>query len=147
MMTRIPFETVMRAAAVQMLTDYAQDTSTTLQVYPGRPLTVNPPAAYVETMSEDITWSPGLRQRLVRINVRIVWGLFDSASAVGQRDFFIDNFVDWVTDRPHAAGDTTVLEPRAIEDDPNFVADWMPPERQRSMFASTLTLEGFAGGY
>jgi hypothetical protein len=147
MMTRIPFETYMRAAAVQMLTDYAQDTSTTLQIYPGRPLTVNPPTAFIESMSEDITWSPGLRQRTVRIEIRIVWGLFDSAEAVAQRDYFIDNFVDWVSDRPHEAWGTTVIEPRVITDDPNFVADWMPVERQKSLFASTLTLEGFAGGY
>ena len=147
MMTRIPFETYMRAAAVQMLEDFAQATSTKLQIYPGRPRTLNPPTAFVESMSEDITWSPGLRQRTVRIAIRIVWGLFDSAEAVSQRDYFIDNFVDWTSDHPHAAGGTTVLEPRSIDDDPNFVADWMPPERQQSFFASTLTLEGFAGGY
>jgi hypothetical protein len=147
MMTRIPFETAMRAAAVQMLQDFAQDASLKLQIYPGRPLTVNAPTAFVESMGEDITWSPGLRQRNVRILIRIVWGLFDSAEAVRQRDYFIDNFVDWTSDNPHAAGGSTVLEPRSIEDDPNFVADWMPPERQKSLFASTLTLEGFAGGY
>ena len=147
MMTRIPFETVMRAAAVQMLEDFAQDTSTKLQIYPGRPRTLNPPTAFVESMSEDITWSPGLRQRTVRIAIRIVWGLFDSREAVDQRDYFIDNFVDWTSDNPHAAGGTTVLEPRSIDDDPNFIADWMPPELQMSLFASTLTLEGFAGGY
>ncbi len=147
MMTRIPFETAMRAAAVQMLQDFAQDTSMKLQIYPGRPLTVNPPTAFIESMSEDITWSPGLRERVVRIEIRIVWGLFDSAEAVAQRDYFIDNFVDWTSDRPHAADPSTVLEPRVITDDPNFVADWMPPERQRSMFASTVTLEGKAGGY
>ncbi len=146
-MTRIPFETVMRSAAVQMLTDFSQDASLKLQIYPGRPLTLNPPAAFIEQMSEDITWSPGLRQRTIRIAVRIVWGLFDSAEAVAQRDYFIDNFVDWTSDHPHAAGGATVLEPRTIEDDPNFVADWMAPEKQRSLFASTLTLEGFAGGY
>lgn len=145
--TRIPFETVMRAAAVQMLTDFAQDATIKLQIYPGRPLTLNPPAAFIERIGEDITWSPGLRQRTVRIEVRLVWGLFDSAEAVLQRDYFIDNFVDWTSDHWHAAGPTTELEPRSIEDDPNFVADWMPPEKQRSLFASTLTLEGFAGGY
>ncbi len=146
-MTRIPFETYMRAAAVQMLSDFAQATSMPLQIYPGRPLTVNPPTAYVESIDEDITFSstgPN-RQRKPRLSIRIVWGLFDSAEAVAQRDYFIDNFVDWVTDNPHAAGGSVIFGDMSISDDPNFVADWMPPERQKSLFASLFTVEGWAG--
>jgi hypothetical protein len=149
MMTRIPFETLMRAAAVQTLTDFAQDANLTLQVYPGRPLTLNPPAAFVERIRETITgtvpWG-AIRERHVFVDIRIVWGRMDSADAVAQRDFFVDNFVDWVWDRPHSADGQTIIEPREVDDDPNFVAEWMPPERQRDLFASTVTLEGVAGG-
>ena len=145
--TRIPFETVMRAAAVQMLSDYAQDASVKLQVYPARPRSVNPPTAFIDTMTEAIAWSPGLRERLVRVNIRIVWGLFDSAEAAAQRDEFVDQFIDWTTDRPHAADGNTIIEPRAIDDDPVYVPEWLPIAQQIPYFSTLITLEGSAGGY
>ena len=147
MITRIPFESYMRAASVQMLTDYAQDASIRLQVYKARPRTINPPCAFLERLRETIAWTPGLRNRTVQADIRIVWGLFDSGEAAAQRDQFVDEFIDWTSDRPHAAFATTVLEPRLIEDDPNFVPDWVPPEQQNTYYATTITLEGFAGGY
>ncbi len=148
MMTRIPFETAARAGAVQMLKDYAQDTSSDLQVYPARPIVITPPHAFIESIGEDITWSPGLRQRTIRVKIRIVWGLFDSLDAVGQRDFFIDNFIDWTSDRPHAASGSTIMEPRNVDDEPAFTPDWGgEKQRNTTYFSSTLTLEGFAGGY
>ncbi len=150
-MTRIPFETMMRAAAVQMLRDYAQDASYKLSVYEGRPLTIAPPHAWVERLRETIGEGnnfSAFRQRQVEVDVRIVWGLFDSKEAVLQRDTFIDQFIDWTWDRPHEAFGSTVLEPRRVEDDPNFQPDW-GPEQQRNAdyFSSLLTIGGFAGGY
>jgi hypothetical protein len=146
--TRIPFETYMRAAALQLVVDYAQEANVpSFTAYPGRPSSIAPVHAYIERLREGLTWSPGLRQRLVNVDVRIIWGLFDSKEAVSQRDIFIDGFIDWCSDHSHQAGGTTILEPRAVEDDPDFVPDWLPESRRSTYFASTLSIEGFAGGY
>lgn len=143
--TRIQFQTEMRAAAVQMLRDFAADVDIPLQVYEGRPRSINPPCAFVDRLSERITFD-GLRQRLVSVEVVVLHGLFDSKDAAAQKDAFVDGFVDWSSDHYHAAGANTILEPRAIEDDPSYTPDWQPPEAQRTYYASVITLEGFAGG-
>jgi uncharacterized Fe-S center protein len=144
--TRIPFQTVVRQASIDLLIEFRQEFDIRLQVYPARPLTINPPCSFVDRMREAIAFD-GMRQRTVQADIIIVWGLFDSAEAAVQRDDFVDNFVDWVTDRYHAAGATTVIEPRSIEDDPTFIPEWLPPDRQKTYFATRFTLEGFAGGY
>jgi len=146
MTIRIAFESEMRRAAVQLLQDFAQDFDIKLQTYRARPRSINPPTAFVDRMRETIVFD-GLRQRTPTVDIVFVWGLFDSGEAVDQRDATIDAFIDWVTDRFHAAGATTALEPRTVEDDPNYVPDWLPPEQQRTYYSTTLTLEGFAGGY
>lgn len=134
-----------RAAAVTLLTDYASDATIGLQVYPGRPRTVNPPTAFVDRMTETIEYvGPTLRQRTPRAEVIVVHGLFDSKDAVTQMDAFVDGFLDWVTDRFHAAGANTLIAAVEVEDDPNFVNDWAPPEQQRTYYATRIRLEGFA---
>lgn len=144
--TRIPFQTEMRLAAVQLLTDFRQEFDIKLQVYPARPRTLNPPSAFVDRLRETIVFD-GLRQRVVQVDIIVVHGLFDSKDAADQRDAFVDNFIDWTSDSYHAAGGSTVLEPRQIEDDPNFVPDWIL-DRQVSYYATTIILEGFNGaGY
>ena len=146
--TRIPFETYMRQASCQMLRDYAQDVSYDLSVYEGRPRTLKPPHAYIdrlrETIGEGNNFSP-FRQRIVEVDIRIVWGLFDSKEAVTQRDTFVDQFIDWTWERPHEAFGSTVLEPRRIEDDPEFAPDWIASGEV--FFSSIFTIGGFAGGY
>lgn len=145
--TTIPFQTQMRAAAVDLLTDYAFDAAIKLQVYPGRPRTLYPPSAFVDRLAETVVYTgPTMRQRTPRVIVVAVWGLFDSAEAVAQRDAFVDGFLDWVTDRFHAAGDTTLIAAIATEDVPSFVPDWVPPEQQLTYYATEITLEGYAGG-
>ena len=143
--TRIQFETEMRAAAVAMLGDFAADLDLKLQLYPGRPRTIAPPCAFIDKMRETITFD-GLRQRTVQVDVIVLHGLFDSKDAVDQRDAFVDAFVDWASDHYHQAGASTVLEPRSVEDDPNYTPDWQPESVQRTYFATLITLEGFAGG-
>lgn len=143
--TRIQFQTEMRAAAVQLLKDFAAEYGLNLQVYPGRPRTIAPPSAFIDKLREAITFD-GIRQRLVQVDVIVLHSLFDSKDAADQRDRFVDAFVDWTSDRYHAAGANTILEPRAIEDDPNYIPDWQPEAVQRTYYASLITLEGFAGG-
>lgn len=144
--TRIQFQTEMRAAAVQLLTDFRADFGVPLQIYPGRPRSISPPTAFVDRIRESIAFSGQVRQRTCQVDVVIIHGLFDSKDATTQKDAFVDAFIDWCSDRYHAAGSNTVLEPRSIDDDPNYTPDWQPQSEQRSYYSSLLTLEGFAGG-
>lgn len=146
--TRIPFSSAMRAACVDLLKAYADSAGVKLQVYRARPASVLPPCAFVDRMSETMTYpsSVSWRQRTLRAEVVVVHGLFDSGDAADQRDAFVDGFLDWVTDNVHAADPNTTVGLVGVEDDPGFVNDWMKPELQRTYYATRLVLEGFAGG-
>ena len=144
-MTRVAFQAACRAAAVTLLFDYGAAAGLKLQVYPGRPRSVTPPCAFVDRMTETID-PDNFLQRSPRVEVLVLHGLFDSADAASQKDDFVDGFVDWVADRFHAAGANTLIAPVAVEDEPNFVTDWMREEDQRTYYATRITLEGFASG-
>jgi hypothetical protein len=149
--TRIAFQAAMRAAAVELLTDFAADSGTKLQVYPGRPASLFPPTAFVDRLTEtleypgSVTW----RQRTVRTDVMVVHGVFDSKEAADQKDAFVDAFVDWATDHVHAAGGNTTIAVVSVEDEPAWQPDWTPANKINApaiFYATRLTLEGFAGG-
>lgn len=142
-MTRIAFQAAMRAAAVELLTDYAASESVTLQVYPARPRSINPPTAFVDALNERISYT-GLNQRQPTADVIVVHGLFDSKVAADQRDAFVDGFIDWNLDNLHAAGANTTCAVIEVDDLPNYVPEWMPPENQRTFYATRITLEGLA---
>jgi len=147
MMTRVAFQTAMRAAAVQLLTDFALDTGIKLQVYPGRPASIFPPTAFVDRIRERIAYlGPTSRQRVPTADVVVIHGLFDSKDAADQKDAFVDGFLDWTLDRYHSAGSNTLVAVVATEDDPNYVPDWMPPKegRQPMYYATLMALEGLA---
>lgn len=146
--TRIAFSSAMRDAAVSLLKDYADDAGVKLQVYRARPATILAPCAFVDGMSETMTYpsSVNWRQRTLRVEVLVLHGIFDSGDAVDQRDRFVDGFLDWVTDNVHAADPNSTIGLVSIDDDPGYVNDWMKPEAQRTYYATRLTLEGFAGG-
>jgi hypothetical protein len=135
----------LRAAAVELLTDYAADAGTKLQVYPGRPKSIFPPTAFVDTIRESIQYvGVTLRQRTPVAEVVVIHSDIDSKGAADQKDAFVDGFLDWVTDRYHAAGTNTLVAVTDTEDLPNYVPDWMPPERQVVYYATRITLEGLA---
>ena len=147
MPTRVAFQTAMRAAAVSLLKDYADSASLGLQVYRARPLNIFPPCAFVDGMAETLTSLNAVnRQRVPRVAVVVLHGIFDHGDTVDQRDRFVDGFLDWVVDRYHEAGANTLIAPTEIEDIPAFVNDWMPPDQQRVYYATRITLEGYAGG-
>lgn len=140
-------QAAMRAAAVDLLTDFAADVGIGLQVYPGRPRSIHAPTAFVDRITETIEYlGPTIQQRTPRADVVVLHGLFDSKDAAEQKDAFVDDFLDWVTDRYHEAGANTLIAVTATEDVPDYVNDWMPPEQQRTWYATRITLEGFAGG-
>lgn len=150
--TRIAFQAAVRAAAVEMLEAYKASAGITLQVYPGRPSSLFPPTAFVDRLTEQavypgsVTW----RQRTVRAEVVVVFGIFDTAAAVAQKDAFVDSFMDWVTDDVHAAGTNTTIALVSADDEPAWSPDWRPANVQNgpnpTYYATRLVLEGFAGG-
>jgi hypothetical protein len=147
------FQTECRAAAVELLTDYAEDDTghtgepnSKLQVYPARPRTIKPPTAFVDGISERLDYTGQLRQRLVTVDMIIIHGLFDSKEAADQRDIFVDGFADWVWVRIHSAGANTTVGVRETEDLPNYVPDWIAPAEQRTYYATRIAMEGYAGG-
>lgn len=147
-MPRIAFQTAMRAGAVSLLQAYKADvlttnTAYTLQIYPGRPRSINPPTAFVDRFSEALSYT-GLTQREPRLDVVVIHGSIDSAETVAQRDAFVDGFIDWALDNVHAAHANTTMTVDAVEDDPTYVPDWLEPQYQRVYYASVITLGGLA---
>lgn len=139
------FQADVRAAAVELLEDYATSADVKLHVFRARPKSIQPPCAFVDSMSEERSlFGPTNVQRTVRVQVIVLWGLFDSGEAVDQRDVFVDGFLAWVDERYHAAGGSTLIAGVAVQDEPAFVSDWQPSDVRRTYYASQITLEGFA---
>jgi len=151
MVTRIAFQAAMRSAAIALLDDYKAATSMKLQIYPGRPSSLNPPTAFVDRITEQLVWlNAGWPQRTIRVEILVVFGLFDSASAVAQKDAFADGFIYWVADNLDAAGPNTLVSIPSVDDEPAWTPDWRPANVTNgpnpTYYATRLTLEGFAGG-
>lgn len=142
-MTRIPVQTVMRAAAVSFLSTYANGASIKLQVYPARPRSINPPTGFVDLIREDISYT-GLNQRKPQAEMIVVHGLFDSKEAADQKDAFIDGLIDYSFDNYHDAANNMVIGIAGTDDIPAYVPDWLPPSEQRTYYATRVVLEGTA---
>lgn len=139
-----------RAAAVALLAAYAaaQTTPIKLQVYPGRPRTINPPTAFVESISETVSYeATQIGFRTAEVEVLVLHGLFDSKDTSEQKDAFVDGFLAYVDDNVHAAGGTRTFGGLSTEDVPNYIPEWLQPELQRPYFATRITLQGFQGGF
>ena len=142
--TTIPFQTRMRAAAVALLSGYANGANLTLQVYPGRPRVLMVPSAFPDSIREETAFTgPTQRQRTVTVEILVLWGLFDSKEAVEQRDAFCDGFADYITDHRDQADPHSVLASVAFQDVPSFVPDWVPPDEQLVYYATRIALEGY----
>jgi hypothetical protein len=145
-MTRFAFQTAMRAAAVQLLTDFKADTGLTLQIYRGRPKSIYPPCAFIDIIDEDIDASMNnLNHREVTVTVFVVHGLFDSGDTVDQRDAFVDGYIEWATDHKDQAGGQTLIAVGPTNDIPSYVPEWIQ-DNQRAYYASQITLRGTAYG-
>lgn len=144
------FQADFRAACVALLTEYAADqtghtgtANSKLQVYPARPRTIAPPTAFVDLIRETIAYpGPTYRQRNPTAELVLVHGLFDSKEAADQKDAFVDGFADWCLTRYHQSGANTLIALTESEDIPNFVPDWIPPDQQRTYYATRLSMEG-----
>jgi hypothetical protein len=56
----------------------------------------------------------------------------------------VDGFIDWVLARYHAAGANTLIAVTDVDDIPDYVPEWIAPEKQRTYYASRISLEGLA---
>ena len=147
-MAALGFRADVRAAAVTLLNGYRTANAGSLkQIYPGRPLSVHPPCAFVDSIPEDITVTNAGMQRTPSVAIRLVQGNFDSEEHVAQQDALVDGFIDYVIDNKHAAGANTLALIESVEDDPGWVPEWIP-DPQRAYFSSVVTLrvEGLFGG-
>jgi hypothetical protein len=144
--TRVQFQSAMRAAAVDLLTDFASDADINLQVYPALPTSFYPPTAYVERINERALFTgPTQRQRTVEVSVIVLFRLFaenERGDAAVQRDEFIDGFSDWVLENFHEPGATELASVSRIDDEPEFVLS-DPKRGQITYFAARITLEGY----
>ena len=140
----------MRAAAVTLLEGYASaNTGQIRQIYPGRPLSLHVPCAFVEDIDEsDITYTPAGMQRTPTVGIRFIGGTFDSEDTVNAQDDLIDTFIEYVVQNRHAAGANTLALITSVNDEQGWIPDWQPPELQRPYYSTVLTLggEGLFGG-
>lgn len=140
------FRAATRAAVADLLRDYRDSASLTLQVYEGRPSTVNPPTAFIDGIREDIAYDfATIARRTLIAEVIYLHGTFDTKDAAEAVDAFVDGFFAWQKSRYHAAGANTLLELIEVEDQPTYVPDWLPPERQKTYYGTRLALRGYDG--
>lgn len=133
----------MRTAAVEFMNDFTQDAGIKLQVYRARPATIYPPTGFVDRMGDQLVSfvASTIFQHVAFAEVVILHGEFDHGDTVDQRDRFVDGFLDWVRTRFHQAGANTLIAVRTVEDDPTYVPDWIPVERRKTYYATTIRLE------
>lgn len=113
-----------------------------LNVYAGRPRTIEPPHAWIDARHDTISSivAGSAMDHSAIVEVIVVHGLFDSESAVTQRDAWVDGFNSYLRDQLRGrglAGGNSVLERWRVDDIPNFTPDWLP-ERERTTYYATL---------
>lgn len=137
----------LRAACVTLLSGYASTNGLKLQVYPGRPRSIFPPTAFVDSITETTnSIGPTSFQRHPVARIVVLHGEFDSKDTVDRRDAFVDGFIPYVYAAVHQAGANTVIGEVGIDDEPTYVPDWQPDQAQKQYFASVISVEAF-GGY
>lgn len=143
------FQEDCRAAAITTLDAVAAAQSVKLSTYPGRPASIHLPHAFVDLLRDTIEYVGAQMKMTVQVDIVILWGLFDSAVAVAQKDAFVDAYMSYLRDVPDmaAAGPNTLFAVVSTEDDPTFVPDWLGRENGggRPYYATRITVEGFAG--
>ncbi len=144
----LPFSEQVRAATVDLLDGTVASAGIKAQVYRGRPRSVNPPTAFIDVFRETFDDYTGViwAARHIRVEVVVLFGLFDSGEAVDQRDRFVDRFYEYALPLYHVAGGNSTFALVEIQDDPTYVPDWLVPEEQKTYFGTRISLEAFARG-
>lgn len=142
---RLPLQTDARAGTVALIEGYRTSSGTVLgQVYRARPAQIKAPSVFVDSVSENTdAFTVEESQRVVRVGVRVVWGLYDAGQTVDQRDAFVDGFYAHVMDNYHAFGANAECNWIATDDDEDWSPEWIETD-QSKYFSTLVTLEGRA---
>lgn len=145
-MARWPVHINARAGTVALVDGYRTASGLkTGRLYRARPLKgVLPPDIYIDRITEDAdAFTREESQRIVRVALRILWGVYDAGDAVDQRDRFIEGFYAYVMDYGmDAFGANVALYWSGVTDDPDFTPEWVTGSE--SYFMTEITLEGRA---
>lgn len=132
-----------RAGAVALLSGYAADAGIRLQWYAGRPASLRPPTAFVDTVAETYDFNgPTLVYRTITVDVLVIHDVFDSKDAAAQKDAFVDGFVEWCRTRYHEFDPNSVMGLISTSDLPAYTPDWLPPAETVTYYATHLVLRG-----
>lgn len=144
-MSRIALQTAVRAGAVTLVTGYRDSVNARLgQVYRARVAQIKTPSVFIDTVSEGAdSFVSAEYQRVVRVGIRIVWGVYDAGPTVDSRDAFVDGFYAWVADHPRAFDGNADCVWIGTEDDEAWQPAWIPND-QSIYFSTLVTLEGRA---
>lgn len=142
-MISVGFRADVRAAAVTLLNGFRSANEGSLrQIYPGRPLSIHPPTAFIESITEaELAYTPAGIQRTPAVAIRLVRGVFDSEDSVESTDDLVDDFIEYVTDNRHSAGANSLFLVESVEDDPLWVPEWIP-DPTRAYYSALVTLRG-----
>lgn len=141
------FRAACRAAALRLLSEYGQEADLKLSIYAGRPASIAPPHAFIDTLQEADDYD-AQQTRTISLGIVVIHGLFDSAVAVGQADDFADGFIEfcWRRENFHAIDESSELRMTATADDASYTPEWIAEERQLTYYATRYTLEGTRWG-
>lgn len=144
-MSRLALQTAARAGSETLLKEYATSASLKLATYRARPVKLQGlPFAWVDSIREDAdAFTVEESQRVVRIDIRIVWGVYDAGPTVDQRDRFVDGFYAWVMDHYHQFDGNAETNWVGTSDDEQWSPSWIPDDTN-SYFSTLVTLEGRA---
>lgn len=136
-----------RTAALSLLNGYkAANDGALTQTYGARPKSITPKAAFVDSISEDLAYTPAGLIRTPAVVVRIVRGTFASEDVAEANDALVDGFIQYVVDNRHAAGANTLILVTSVEDDDGWIPEWIPDALPMYSTLVTLSGEGLFGG-
>lgn len=136
-----------RAAAVTLLEGYETANAGSLrQVYGARPKSIAPPSAFVDSIDEEIAYTPAGQQRTPEVVIRLVRGQFATEDVADANDALVDGFIEHVIDNKHAAGPSTLILVTSVRDDDGWVPEWIPESQAYYSTLVTLSGEGLFGG-
>jgi len=141
-LVRVTFQTLLRAAAVSFLMDLREALGIKLQVYRARPSSIQTPVGFVDFIEESLDYPTALTQRRPRAHIVVLHGIYDHGDTVDQRDRFVDALVDIVIDDVHRIEPNSTVGIVEITDDPTYIPEWLPPELQKTYYATRFVLEG-----
>lgn len=132
------------SSIVSALEAYKSAAGVSLNIYRGRPKTISPPHAWIDTRHDDISsiMAGSAMDHTATVEVVVVHGEFDTAEAVNQRDAWVDGFNSYLRDSLRGeglAGGNSVLEKWTVDDTPDYTPTWTVTER--AYYATIYRLE------